>query len=51
MFRRAKLKLNEIDPAVVKKARASGVLVGKLGLTDANGNPACASQTVDWSAS
>jgi hypothetical protein len=50
MFRRAKLKLNEIDPAIIKAARNSGVLVGRLGLTDAKGNPACATVGVEWSA-
>ena len=50
MFRRAKLKLNTIDPAIVTAARKSGVLVGRLGLTDAKGNPACATVSVEWRA-
>jgi hypothetical protein len=50
MFRRAKLWLNAIDPKVVKAAHKSGVLIGRLGLTDAKGNPACATLAVDWSA-
>jgi hypothetical protein len=50
MFRRAKLKLNLIDPQIVDAARKSGALVGKLGLTDEKGNPACATVNVEWNA-
>lgn len=52
MFRRAKLWLNAIDIAIVDKARISGTLVARLGLTDAKGHPLCASvrpPAVQWS--
>jgi hypothetical protein len=53
MFRRAKLWLDTIDPAVVEAARRSGRLTGRLGLTDAKGQPLCASvrpPRIEWTA-
>ncbi|MFY4722960.1 DUF5990 family protein [Streptomyces sp. LaBMicrA B280] len=41
MFRRAKLMLDEIAPRVLAEARLSGVLVARLALTDAQGQPLC----------
>ncbi|MEU5794744.1 DUF5990 family protein [Streptomyces sp. NPDC047813] len=41
MFRRAKLMLAEVAPQVLAEARLSGVLVGRLALTDAQGLPLC----------
>ncbi|HEV7205625.1 MAG TPA: DUF5990 family protein [Jatrophihabitans sp.] len=50
MFRRAKLLIADIDDATLRAAARSGVLVGRLGLTDAKGNPSCARQRdVRWS--
>jgi hypothetical protein len=51
MFRRAKLILDAIPDAVVDEAVESGLLVGRLGLTDAKGNPRCAAvrpPVIDW---
>jgi hypothetical protein len=42
MFRRAKLMLDAVDPDTIAAAVAAGLLVGRLGLTDARGNPLCA---------
>ncbi|MFD7127891.1 MULTISPECIES: DUF5990 family protein [Streptomyces] len=42
MFRRAKLMFADIDPDVLKAAARSGRLTGRLGLTDAKGQPLCA---------
>jgi hypothetical protein len=53
MFRRAKLMLADIDPAVVAAAEKSGVLVGRLALTDPCGQPVCARvapPAIAWSA-
>jgi hypothetical protein len=53
MFRRAKLMLDAIDPAVIGDAVAQGRLVGRLGLTDPKGNPLCAAvrpPVIEWSA-
>lgn len=53
MFRRAKLLLNEVPPEVLSRAADLGVLIGRLGLTDAKGNPTCASvrpPLIEWSA-
>jgi Family of unknown function (DUF5990) len=53
MFRRAKLWLNAVPPEVLGSAAERGVLVGRLGLTGANGNPLCASvraPLIEWSA-
>jgi Family of unknown function (DUF5990) len=53
LFRRAKLWLGAVPPDVVADAARLGVLVGCLGVTDANGNPTCASVQppgIEWSA-
>jgi len=43
MFRRAKLMLNRVDPALVSRAVADGrELVGTVTLTDGRGGPRCA---------
>ena len=43
MFRRAKLMVNDIDPELLAAAaRADGVLVASLPLTDEHGCPRCA---------
>ena len=42
MFRRAKLLLGAVPTDVLDAATHTGLLVGRLGLTDANGNPLCA---------
>jgi hypothetical protein len=42
MFRRAKLMLDRIDPALVAVAEAAGELVADVVLTDAHGCPTCA---------
>ncbi|MFY9921104.1 MAG: DUF5990 family protein, partial [Mycobacterium sp.] len=52
MFRRAKLMLDAVPSEVLAKAAKSGLLVGRLGLTDAKGQPLCASvrpPAIDWS--
>jgi Family of unknown function (DUF5990) len=52
MFRRAKLMLSEVPADVLASAKASGTLVGALGLTDAKGHPLCARvvpPTIQWS--
>ena len=54
MFRRAKLMLGVIDPAVIAAADQPGhMLRADLGLTDAKGNPLCAvvlPPTIVWQA-
>ena len=53
LFRRAKLWLDAVPPAVLEEAVAAGVLVGRLGLTDAKGLPTCTAgrpPTIEWSA-
>jgi hypothetical protein len=53
MFRRAKLWLNAVPPEVLSSAADLGALVGRLGLTDAEGNSVCASirpPLIEWSA-
>lgn len=53
MFRRAKLQLDGVRPGVLEAAVRSGVLVARLGLTDARGMPRCASvrpPDISWSA-
>ncbi|MGW2961009.1 DUF5990 family protein [Streptomyces sp. NPDC001220] len=42
MFRRAKLMLDAVPGAVAEAAVRDGLLVGRLGLTDARGMPRCA---------
>ncbi|MFJ4833417.1 DUF5990 family protein [Streptomyces sp. NPDC088747] len=42
MFRRAKLMIDAIPAAVLAAAAREGLLVGRLGLTDAKGTPLCA---------
>lgn len=42
MFRRAKLMLDAVPVDVLETAARGGVLVGRLGLTDARGEPLCA---------
>jgi hypothetical protein len=54
LFRRAKLLLGSVPPAVIAQAVEKGVLVGRLGLADARGNPLCAAvrpPTIEWTAS
>jgi hypothetical protein len=53
MFRRAKIMLDGVPADVMTAARTTGVLVGRLGLTDAKGNPTCAAvrpPLIEWSA-
>jgi hypothetical protein len=53
MFRRAKLMLGGVDPDVLTAAVGSGLLVRRLGLTDAKGHPLCARVVpprITWSA-
>jgi hypothetical protein len=53
MFRRAKLRLADLDPSILAEAERSGILVARLGLTDAKGQPICATvkpPLVRWSA-
>jgi hypothetical protein len=52
LFRRAKLWLDAVPPAVLDRALGSGVLVGRLSLTDAKGHPLCAAvrpPVIEWS--
>ena len=51
MFRRAKIMLDGVPHEMMMKAQSSGVLVGRLGLTDPKGNPTCAAlrpPLVEW---
>ena len=53
MFRRAKLRLDAVPPQVLRSAAEQGVLVARVTLTDAKGNPTCASvgpPLIEWSA-
>jgi hypothetical protein len=53
LFRRAKLWLDVIPADVAARALDTGLLVGRLGLTDRKGNPLCASvrpPLIQWSA-
>ncbi|MFJ9694760.1 DUF5990 family protein [Kitasatospora sp. NPDC101183] len=53
LFRRAKLMLAAVDRETVEAAAVSGLLVARLGLTDAKGHPLCAAvrpPLVVWSA-
>jgi hypothetical protein len=52
MFRRAKLRLDAVPAGVLAKSLESGVLVGTLDLTAADGTPLCASvrpPAITWS--
>jgi hypothetical protein len=51
MFRRAKLRLDAVPAEVLEAARASGVLIGRLGLSDDHRRPLCASvrpPRIEW---
>jgi hypothetical protein len=53
MFRRAKLWFDGIGPGVLAAAVKTGLLVARLGLTDACGHPLCAAvrpPVIEWSA-
>lgn len=53
MFRRAKLWLTAVPPEVAADAARLGLLIGRLGLTDGQGGPLCASvrpPAITWSA-
>ncbi|MGW3917558.1 DUF5990 family protein [Streptomyces sp. NPDC005070] len=53
MFRRAKLMLDAVPSDVLAEAAREGLLVGRLGLTDAHGNPRCARVVppdIEWTA-
>lgn len=53
MFRRAKIMFDGIPAEVMGEARASNVLIGRLGLTDHKGNPTCAAvrpPLIEWTA-
>jgi Family of unknown function (DUF5990) len=53
LFRRAKLWLDAVPPTALADAIETGVLVGRLGLTDDKGNPRCAAvrpPAIQWSA-
>ncbi|WP_351231247.1 DUF5990 family protein [Streptomyces sp. NPDC002133] len=53
MFRRAKLMLDSVPAKELAAAARSGLLVGRLGLTDACGAPLCARvvpPTITWAA-
>jgi hypothetical protein len=51
MFRRAKIMFDGIPVEVLAEAQESGVLIGRLGLTDPKGNPICAAvrpPLIEW---
>ncbi|MEW5536881.1 DUF5990 family protein [Streptomyces cyaneofuscatus] len=53
MFRRAKLMFSDIEPGTLEAAARSGQLIGRLGLTDAKGQPLCSRvrpPAISWSA-
>ncbi|MFJ6836045.1 DUF5990 family protein [Streptomyces sp. NPDC091209] len=53
MFRRAKLMIDAVPTDVLAEAAREGLLVGRLGLTDAGGNPRCARVVppeIEWTA-
>ena len=53
MFRRAKLMLDAVPADVLDAAAREGLLVGRLGLTDALGGPRCARVAppdIEWTA-
>ncbi|HKV20457.1 MAG TPA: DUF5990 family protein [Mycobacterium sp.] len=52
MFRRAKVMLGAVPADTLEKAAESGLLVGRLGLTDGKGQPLCAAvrpPVIEWS--
>lgn len=54
MFRRAKLRLDAVPPAVLAEALRTGMLTARIALTSADGMPVCASvkpPRIEWSAS
>ncbi len=51
MFRRAKIMFDGIPDGIKTAAQNSGVLIGRLGLTDPKGNPTCAAvrpPLIEW---
>lgn len=53
MFRRAKLLIDAVPPAVMEAACDRGVLLGRLGLSDDEGWPVCAAvrpPRIEWGA-
>lgn len=53
MFRRAKLRLDQVPDEVMSAACRSGLLVGRLPLSDERGNPRCAAvpgAAITWDA-
>jgi hypothetical protein len=53
VFRRAKLMFDGVPSSIFRVAQKTGVLVGRLGLTDASGDPLCAAvrpPLIEWSA-
>ncbi len=53
LFRRAKLWLDAVPAAVMAEAVEQGLLLGRLRLTDRNGDPVCAAvrpPAIEWSA-
>ncbi|MDX3078573.1 DUF5990 family protein [Streptomyces sp. NPDC088354] len=53
MFRRAKLMLGAVDRDVLEESVRSGLLVGRVALTDGEGHPLCAAvrpPRIAWSA-
>jgi hypothetical protein len=53
MFRRAKIMFDGIPVEVLTAAQVSGLLLGRLGLTDPKGNPTCAAvrpPLIEWTA-
>jgi uncharacterized protein DUF5990 len=52
MFRRAKLWLDAVPAPMMEAAYATGLLIGRLGLSDDDGWPLCASvrpPRIEWS--
>jgi hypothetical protein len=53
MFRRAKIMLDGVPAGLMVEAKTSGVLLGRVGLTDPKGYPTCAAvrpPLIAWSA-
>ncbi|GAC1592093.1 MAG: hypothetical protein NVS3B21_11340 [Acidimicrobiales bacterium] len=51
MFRRAKIRLDQIPAVILTQAVENGLLTARVGLTDAKGNPTCAAfklGEVEW---